>query len=407
MTAPGSDAAPPVGAAPDAAPEGSANKIPWPLKVFGALLIGGGALSILGIVAWVLVLVGSYEGDAEGFKPVTVALLAAEIGVNLALAVLYLRLGLGLLRDRRRHGAGIARTIVTLLLASILLTVMTEGIVPGLARDAVLIVVMIVLQSYLDPALAEERELNRRLRKLEERSEEDERLERLRRYHGKAPYQLNFFNIFWTFVVCSFLGLVIEEVYHALVFGGYQDRAGLLFGPFSPIYGFGAVLMTVALNRVRDKNVVLVFLCSAVIGGAFEYFVSWFMQFAFGVTAWDYTGTFLSIDGRTNGFFMACWGVLGVVWVKWLQPRVFKLIYLIPWNWRYAVTGVAAVLIALDCVMTLQSLDYWFLRSSGQQPETAMQVFYAEHFGDDYMANRFQTMSMDVDSSARTQSQEL
>ncbi len=70
--------------------------------------------------------------------------------------------------------------------------------------------------------------------------------------------------------------------------------------------------MTVALNRFHDKNVVLVFLVSAVIGGAFEYLTSWFMQFAFGIVAWDYSGTFLSIDGRTNGMFMAMWGASGV-----------------------------------------------------------------------------------------------
>ena len=87
-------------------------------------------------------------------------------------------------------------------------------------------------------------------------------------------------------------GLVIETVYHFVVVepGEYQDRAGMLFGPFSPIYGFGAVLMTMALNRFHDKPVILIFLISAVIGGAFEYLTSWFMEFAFGAVAWGLHG---------------------------------------------------------------------------------------------------------------------
>ncbi len=65
-------------------------------------------------------------------------------------------------------------------------------------------------------------------------------------------------------------------------FGHYEELAGLLWGPVSPIYGFGAVLMTLALNRVHNAPIPVVFLDSAVIGGAFEYFVSWFMEYAFG-----------------------------------------------------------------------------------------------------------------------------
>ena len=53
---------------------------------------------------------------------------------------------------------------------------------------------------------------------------------------------------------------------------------GFLRGPMLPIYGFGAVLMTLALNRFHNAPIPVVFLVSAVIGGAFEYFVSWYSR---------------------------------------------------------------------------------------------------------------------------------
>ena len=222
---------------------------------------------------------------------------------------------------------------------------------------------------------------------------------------GKGYISLDFFNLFWIFVVASILGLIIEVIYHMAVVdpGVYQDRAGMLFGPFSPIYGFGAVLMTLALNRFHNKNIILIFLVSAVIGGAFEFFVSWFMETAFGAKAWDYTGTFLSIDGRTNGMFMAMWGVLGVVWIKLFLPIMLKLVNRIPWKARYTVTTVCAALMIANGVMTLQALDCWYERLSGKAPETPITQFYDEHFDNDWMANRFQSMTITpADSTSRT-----
>lgn len=392
------------GAADPALVDPLSKKIPWPLRLFGVLGILGGAITVASLVlialGSILLALDGYFAQG-GFRIATLVLLAAEIALQLALGVLYFVLGVSLLRDRRRHTVGVARTTMILLVLSLLVNLTISGLSPNLIPTGVLIVIMIALQSYLDPSLAEERKLNRRLRRLDERAAEEARLEHLRQYRGKAPYRLNFFNIFWTFVACSVIGLVVELVFHLVTVGGYQDRAGLLFGPFSPIYGFGAVLMTLALNGIRDRNPVLIFLLSAAIGGAFEYFVSWFMQYAFGITAWDYTGTFLSIDGRTNGFFMACWGLLGVAWVKLLMPAVFKLIYLIPWDWRYGVTAVATALMVVDGAMTLQSLNCWYERASGQPVETGLQRFYADHFGDEYMEARFQTMTMDAADSTR------
>ena len=195
--------------------------------------------------------------------------------------------------------------------------------------------------------------------------------------------------------MCCVLGLIIEVLFHFALYHEYQDRAGLLFGPFSPIYGCGAVLMTIFLNRFHKSNWLVIFLVAAVIGGAFEAFVSLFMQYAFGAVAWDYSNMPGSLfGGRTCLPFMACWGLLGVVWIKLLLPFMLRLVNFIPWNWRYMLTTVAACFMLVDAVMTLQALDCWYMRLSHDPIDTPIQQFYDHEFGDTYMADRFQSMTI-------------
>ena len=283
--------------------------------------------------------------------------------------------------------------------------VMLTGLDVGVFVNIAIIVVMESLSVYADPALRGERELQRRLGKMQLRQEAEDGTLGLDT-SGRGYIKLNFFNLFWVFVVCSLLGWGVETIYHMTVVdpGVYQERAGLLYGPFSPIYGVGGTLLTMALNRFRDKNLLIIFLVSAVVGGAFEYFVSWFMQFSFGITAWDYTGTFLSIDGRTNGQFMAMWGVMGVIWIRLILPIILKLVNKIPWNWRYAVTTVCAVLMLADALLTLSSLDCWYQREAGTMGETSKTViddFCNKHYSNEFMQNRFQSMSMDTSEATR------
>ena len=378
-------------------------KIPLPLKVFAILCIVAG-VAILPMIGFVIVamVIAFREGALADDSTASTVLFFALLAILALLTVAFIVFGIRLLRDKRRFAAQTAELLTGLMVAGILCDIMLFGLDGTVLFFVAFIVFLVVLTSYLDPSLADERELQRKLRDMETREDaEDGTLGRDET--GKGFIALNFFNLFWIFTVCCVLGLIIETVYHFVVVdpGHYQDRAGLLFGPFSPIYGFGAVLMTVALNRFHDKNVVLIFLVSAVIGGAFEYLTSWFMQFAFGIVAWDYSGTFLSIDGRTNGMFMAMWGVLGVVWIKLCLPWMLKLVNLIPWNWRYAVTTVCAALMIVDGAMTLLSLDCWYQRMAGKPAETAMAQFFDRNFDNEYTQERFQSMSIDPSNATR------
>ncbi|ATO40753.1 hypothetical protein BA20089_00035 [Bifidobacterium asteroides DSM 20089] len=149
-------------------------------------------------------------------------------------------------------------------------------------------------------------------------------------------------------------------------------------------------------------NAVLVFFASAVIGGTFEAFVSWFMQVAFGIIAWNYSNDWLPLfGGRTSGKYMVFWGLAGLIWLRELLPRILKFINLIPWKWRYALTAVALVLMLIDIVVTLMALDCWYGRVAGLPQTSPVARFFGEHFDNAVMKQRFQTMSINPQWSGR------
>ena len=380
---------------------------PLIVRIFGAVSIVAGALQV---IAFVLVLIVVFTGKVdfsqlEEHTAVTLVIVVVELLLMVVLAVMFVVLGVRLLMGYRRRTATLCNIMIVFEVGVLICQFMLTGLSRELIAPGINLIILIALQSYSDPALRDERRLQRRLHELEWKAEaEDGTLGR--DTTGKGYITLNFFNLFWIFVVACIAGLIIEVIWHVTVVdpGVYQDRAGLLYGPFSPIYGVGAVLMTIALNRFYNKNPIIIFLVSAVIGGAFEFFVSWFLEVAFGIVAWDYSGTFLNIDGRTNFMFMCIWGVLGLLWVRFATPLLLKLINKIPWNWRYVVTSICTALMVIDCVLTLASFDCWYKRAADTmdyEHQTAIEAFVNENYDDEFMENRFQSMTMNADSSSR------
>lgn len=381
-----------------------ARKLPRVLKVFGVLLALVSVAAVVGVGRSLYGTIAALESgslDGEGASTIVVSFL--HLGVLLALALTNIVFGYRLLKNQRRWAAIISYALYVLLIAGVLCSIMLQGVSLDLVFYLVAFVVTIALQSYLDPSLLEERRRHRQAREAEERAE-GEAGTLGRDLTGKGYITLNFFNLFWIFVVTSVLGLFMEEIFHFLVVvpGQWQDRAGLLFGPFSPIYGCGAVLMTVFLNRFHKSNFIIIFLVAAVIGGGFEALTSLFMQYAYGAVAWDYSNMPGSLfGGRTCLPFMAAWGLLGVVWIKLLLPFMLRLVNFIPWNWRYGLTVVATVLMLADAVMTLQALDCWYERLSGDPASTPIQRFYARDFDNAVMADRFQSMTIHPSDAVR------
>ena len=127
-------------------------------------------------------------------------------------------------------------------------------------------------------------------------------------------------NWFWYFVVYSFLGFLLE-VGFALLTGGQRDRKGLLLLPLCPVYGLGACAI-LWLADLGGTAPVWVMVSGALAATGVEYLMAVCYERWLGVSFWDYRQLPGNIHGRVCLPFTAAWGLLSLVLVYAIHPRI-------------------------------------------------------------------------------------
>gem|GEM_PF-413679 len=104
---------------------------------------------------------------------------------------------------------------------------------------------------------------------------------------------------------------------------------GCCFGPFCPIYGFGATIGALVLSPFRH-SIPLLYTVSAVSATVFELLVGRLMQFCLGDFWWDYTKKPFNYQGIICLESTLGWGLYGIIVVKFLHPYVLLHTLLFP-----------------------------------------------------------------------------
>lgn len=198
-------------------------------------------------------------------------------------------------------------------------------------------------------------------------------------------YGLSFAKLFWLFFVGSFFGTVLETIWALFTMGHFEVRVGMVWGPFIPVYGGGAVAITLFLYKLHKAGDILVYLASAVIGATFEYVCSYFQETVLGTVSWDYSDTPFNIDGRTNLMFALIWGLLGLFWLRYIYPWFSRLIEKIPKKKGAIITIILVVFMAINGAMSMFAVWRQAQRHEGVKPQNAIVEWVDNTFNDDYM----------------------
>ena len=167
------------------------------------------------------------------------------------------------------------------------------------------------------------------------------------------------------FIIYSVAGFIIETIFGVLTKGVLESRKSFLYGPFCSIYGLGAVLMILPLQRFKKNNYTL-FAAGFVIGSIIEYLVSLIGELIFHIKWWDYSDQILNLNGRICVLFSLFWGLLAIYLMSDINKRVDKLIDFLKKKISMGILKTAVVLVsiflAFDLGITAYALQMFTIR---------------------------------------------
>lgn len=178
----------------------------------------------------------------------------------------------------------------------------------------------------------------------------------------KVKNKITIHQLFWYFILFSIVGLIVETLYGYATMGILESRKGLIWGPFCPVYGVGAIVLILLLNRVDQKNYFKLFVYGFLIGAGVEYILSYGLEAIYGTRFWDYSYTNYHINGRICVIYSFFWGILAIALMKVIKPFIDKLIDRISLKIKASVEISIFVFLIIDTLMTVWAISIYETR---------------------------------------------
>ncbi len=160
-----------------------------------------------------------------------------------------------------------------------------------------------------------------------------------------------FVNLLLLFFAFAFIGWCIEVILKYRQFHRFINR-GFLTGPWLPIYGCGAVLITVAVQGLAgfESSIGTTFVISFYVCGIVEYLASYFLEKRYHARWWDYSQKPMNLKGRVWIGNLILFGIGGVVIIELANPIFYDLFSKMSFMTRSIAAGFLSVCFITDFI---------------------------------------------------------
>ena len=160
-------------------------------------------------------------------------------------------------------------------------------------------------------------------------------------------------NLILLFFAYAFIGWCVEVTLKYFQFHRFINR-GFLTGPWLPIYGSGAALITVVIKGLAplEFSVGTTFAVSFLLCGFLEYMTSYVLEKRFHARWWDYSQKPMNLQGRVWIGNLVLFGLGGVVIVDLINPLLLRLSEHMSFPLREIIAISLSVVFIADYVMS-------------------------------------------------------
>ena len=190
----------------------------------------------------------------------------------------------------------------------------------------------------------------------------------------EKEHKIEIQKLFWYFVLFSMVGLVLETIFCYVTTGVIESRKGLIWGPFCPVYGVGAVFLIFFLEHVEQKKYFKLFLYGFLIGSVIEYLLSYGLEEIYVTRFWDYSYTQKDINGRICVLYSLFWGILAILLMKIAKPKIDGLIKKIPTKMNTVGAIFILIFLILDVIVTIWAINTYETRAIAQYYHEEIEV---------------------------------
>lgn len=187
---------------------------------------------------------------------------------------------------------------------------------------------------------------------------------------------------FWIFLLGSFIGCIVEEIWCFIRNKCFQIRSSLLHMPLIPIYGFAALFIIIIADKV-GYSLWKVFIIGTIVATIVEYLCSYFQEKIFKTKSWDYSEFKYNLNGRVNLVYSIGFGFISMMVIKYIKNFAIFVNGLVNSKYFINFSILIFILFTLDVIISSGACLRYGSRKEGIVASNSIERFLDKYYPDD------------------------